>query len=96
MKFEYLRRLLSHALECRGPQQRQVGVDNTSVAAVMARRRRLLADTFNAQIGWPTTTPEERIVLERDQRLVVRISAPADPITLSGTLVFEEIGAPAQ
>jgi hypothetical protein len=37
-----------------------------------------------------------RIVLERDQRLVVRISAPADEITLNGSLVFEEVGARAQ
>jgi hypothetical protein len=28
--------------------------------------------------------------------LVVRISAPADEVTLNGTLVFEEIGRPAK
>lgn len=32
-------------------------------------------------------------MLETDQRLVVRISAAADEITLNGTLVFEEFGA---
>jgi hypothetical protein len=31
-----------------------------------------------------------------DQRLVVRITAPPDEVTLDGTLVFEEIGHPAQ
>jgi hypothetical protein len=28
-------------------------------------------------------------------RVVMRISAAADELTLSGTLVFEEVGAPA-
>jgi hypothetical protein len=57
----------------------------------------LLADSWNVQAGWRyLPVPEERLVLERDQRLVVRISAPADEITLNGTLVFEEIGCPAQ
>jgi hypothetical protein len=31
-------------------------------------------------------------ILEKDQRLVVRVSAPADEITMNATLVFEEIG----
>jgi hypothetical protein len=34
------------------------------------------------QAGWRyLPVPEERPILERDQRLVVRISAPADEIT---------------
>ena len=32
--------------------------------------------------------PDERVILEREQRLVVRISAPADEITFNGTPVF--------
>lgn len=46
--------------------------------------------------GWRHyPVPGERIVLEREQRLVMCISAPADEVTLNGTLPFEEIGAPA-
>ena len=46
--------------------------------------------------GWRLyPVPDERIVREREQRLVVRISAPADEVTLNGRLPFEEIGAPA-
>ena len=56
----------------------------------------LLADSWNVAGGWRYyPVPDERIVLEKDQRLVVRISAPADAITLNGTLVFEEIGKTA-
>jgi hypothetical protein len=43
-----------------------------------------------------TCPPEERIILEKDQRPVCRITAPADELTLNGRLVFEEIGCPAQ
>jgi hypothetical protein len=39
--------------------------------------------------------PKRRIVLEKSQRLVVRISAPAGEVTLNGILVFEAIGHPA-
>ncbi len=53
----------------------------------------LVADSFNVQAGWRyMPVPEERIVLEKDQRLLCRITAPADEITLSGTLVFDAIG----
>jgi hypothetical protein len=56
----------------------------------------LLADSFNVQAGCRyLPVPEERIVLEKDPRLVVRITAPAGEVTLNGTLVFEEIGHPA-
>jgi len=37
-------------------------------------------------------TPDEIIELAPSARLVVRIGAPADAITVSGELVFEEIG----
>jgi S-formylglutathione hydrolase FrmB len=54
----------------------------------------VVADAFNVQVGWQwIPTPEERIVLSPSQRAVVRLSAaPADALTMSGTLVFEEIG----
>lgn len=35
---------------------------------------------------------EDMLVLEKSQRLVARIGAPADEITMNATLVFEEIG----
>jgi hypothetical protein len=73
-----------------------VEVNNTVVAADGAPVT-LVADSFNVQAGWRhLPVPEERIVLEAGQRLVARITAPADEITLNGTLVFEEIGRPAQ
>ncbi len=69
---------------------------NTTVAADGSPAT-LLADSFNVQAGWRyMPVVEERIVLEKDQRLVVRITAPAGGLTLNGSLAFEEIGCPAQ
>jgi hypothetical protein len=55
------------------------------LSPTISRRARrpvtLLAESWNVQ-----ALPEERIVLETDQRLVVRISAPADEVTLDGTV----------
>lgn len=62
----------------------------------------LVADTFNVAAGWslrdclsvwdqPSKAIfQEGIWLEASQRLVVRITVPADSITMNGTLVFEE------
>lgn len=36
--------------------------------------------------------PDERIILEANTRFAVTLTAPADEITLNGTLVFEEFG----
>ena len=53
----------------------------------------LLADSFNVMGGWRYyPVPEERIEVGVSQRLVVRITAPADALTMNGTLVYEEIG----
>lgn len=53
----------------------------------------LVADSFNAQIGYQyRPTPEERIVLSPSQRLVWTLTAPADAITLNATMIFEEVG----
>lgn len=53
----------------------------------------LLADSFNVMGGFRYyPVPEERIEVGVSQRLVVRITAPADSLTLNGTLVFEEVG----
>lgn len=67
-----------------------VSRNNTTVAqdgtgAVM------LADTFNVASGWWYRPPaQEFILLSPGQRLVVRMTAPADSITMSSTIVFEE------
>lgn len=53
----------------------------------------LLADTFNVMGGWRYyPVPEERIEVGVSQRLVVRITAPADSLTMNGTMVYEEVG----
>jgi hypothetical protein len=51
------------------------------------------ADAFNVRAGYQyRPTPEERIELAPSSRLVARITAPADSLTLNATLIFEEIG----
>jgi hypothetical protein len=53
----------------------------------------LISDAWNVQAGWWYYPPEEEmIILETSQRLVVRLSVPADALTLNGTLVYEIIG----
>lgn len=54
----------------------------------------VLEDTFNVQVGWLyQPVPEERIVITPGDRLTVALpSAPADALTMSGTIVWEEIG----
>lgn len=49
---------------------------------------------FNVQAGCVyQPTPEERIVISPGDRLVVELpAAPADSLTMSGSIVFEEIG----
>lgn len=52
-----------------------------------------LADTFNVMAGW-LYKPDfnDRIELGLNQRLVLRVSAPNDSLTINGTMVFQEIG----
>lgn len=54
----------------------------------------LLADSFNVQAGWQyRPTPEERIVISPGGILVVELPvAPTDPVEMSGTIIWEEIG----
>jgi len=51
-------------------------------------------DAFNIQSGWQyIPTPEGRPVISPGDRLTVElVGAPADAITMSATVVFEEIG----
>ena len=71
--------------------------NNTTLAATGAGAPKTLrAGVWNLQAaggGWvyrPRT--RDRIVIEKSQRFVVRLTAPADAITCNGTLVFEEVG----
>lgn len=56
------------------------------------------ATSFNVRAGWfyrpPVVAPREseRPFININERLVVRITAPADSITVNGTLKFKEIG----
>jgi hypothetical protein len=60
----------------------------------------LLADVMNVQAGWayrpqydPTNpVSDERIWLDVGDRLVVRITAPGDAVTMNGTIKFQEAG----
>lgn len=53
----------------------------------------LHATSFNVRAGWYYRPPPgERIYLDAGQRLVVRTTAPADEITLNGTIKFRELG----
>lgn len=55
----------------------------------------LWSESFNVRAGWAwIPTPEARIILAPSQRLVLELpTAPADSVTMDGTIVFEEIGS---
>ena len=52
------------------------------------------SEGFNVQAGWAyRPTPEERPVVSPSGIIAIELpSAPADSLTMSGTLTFEEIG----
>ncbi len=54
----------------------------------------VLEDTFNVQVGFLyQPLPEEMIIISPGDFFTVALpSAPADAFTMSGTIVFEEIG----
>lgn len=66
-------------------------INNTTVAS-SGTAVNYYAGGFNVQAGatywW---TPETRPVLRNSERGVLRITAPADALTMSGTLYFEEL-----
>lgn len=65
-----------------------VARNNTGVAA-NGTPATVVADSFNVMAGWLYRPPAaERILLQPNERLVVRITAPADAVTMNGTLVF--------
>ena len=51
-------------------------------------------ETWNIMVGWfYRPTPEERIVISPSGRLCLKqATAPLDPITMSATMIIEEIG----
>ena len=82
-----------------------VAANNTTVAN-SGTPAILISETFNVQAGWlwsPSqidprrggSLDDEFIYLAPGSRLVVRITIPADAITMNGTLVFEELAKPA-
>lgn len=63
--------------------------NNTTVATTSGTD--VYADVMNVAAGWYyEPLPEERISISGGERLVVRITAPADALTMNGTIVFEE------
>lgn len=49
-------------------------------------------EAFNVQAGYQyLPPPEERLLFLATEAVVVSITAPADAVTMSGTLVFEEL-----
>lgn len=68
-----------------------VRANDTSVATT-GTAEVLRATSWNIQSEWLYIPDQsERAILRPNQRLVVRITAPADSITMNATLVFEEI-----
>lgn len=68
-----------------------VEINNTTVANTGTAVVRI-SDTFNVAAGWfYSPSPSERILVPALGRLVVRITAPADALTMNGTIVFEEV-----
>ena len=68
-----------------------VTTNNTTVANT-GTAHVLLADSWNVAAGaWIAPRAGEHIYLAKSERLVVRITAPTDAVTLNGTLIFEEL-----
>lgn len=68
-----------------------VGPSTTLASTTSASRR--WADVWNVAAGLLySPLPSERIVLNPDQIMVLRMSAPNDAMTINGTMTFQEIG----
>ena len=66
-------------------------INNTTVANT-GTALTLVSDAFNIQAGWLYQPgPSDRPRLAASDRLVVRITIPADSLTMNGTLVYEEL-----
>lgn len=66
--------------------------NTTQASAGTGALTTIRAEAFNVQAGWQyLPTPEQRPFFLPAEACVVSLTAPADAITLSGTLVFEEL-----
>ncbi len=72
--------------------QSTVEANNTTVANT-GTAVTLLADAWNVQAGAWVAPLSDRLafVIGPSTRLVVRITAPADALTMNGTMIFEEL-----
>lgn len=65
--------------------------NTTQASAGSGALTTLRAEAFNVQAGYQyLPTPETRIMFLPSEALVVSITAPADPVALSGSVTFEE------
>ncbi len=76
------------------------GISSESATSTVERNNTTVASGGTAAVvraeAWNIQGPyfmigDNNLVLEASQRLVVRITAPADELTMNGTLIFEEI-----
>jgi hypothetical protein len=66
--------------------------NTTQAASGSGALTTLRAEAFNVQGGFQyLPPPEERILFLAAEACVVSVTAPADSLTVSGTLVFEEL-----
>lgn len=64
---------------------------DTGDAATQART--VISDVMNIASGWWYYPPkDEMIAIEPGDRMVIRMSGAVDPLSMFGTLVYEEIG----
>lgn len=69
-----------------------VETNNTTIAST-GTALIMHADVWNTALPFQyRPTPEERDNLSPSSRMVIRVSAPADAITTTCTVIFEEIG----
>lgn len=72
------------------PTKATIARNNTTVAQD-GTAEVLLSDAFNVMGGFRYyPVPEERIWLEPGDRVVIRITVPADAITMNATVIYEE------
>jgi hypothetical protein len=67
---------------------------NNTTQALNGTGRSIVEEAFNIRNGYDyCPTPEERIILGPSARYVLELpAAPADSLTMSGSITFEEIG----
>lgn len=69
-----------------------VKANNTTVAT-SGTTKTLRAEAWNVQTPYIYAPEEdEYLILEAGQRLCIRLTAPADSLTMNGTMTFEEYG----